>query len=140
MSNVRKWLIYGVAAIIAIAINIGSQWLIVEMFSEAGVGVIYGSILVGTLTGFIAKYVLDKIFVFDVQIEASTEEAKQILLYGFTGIFTTLIFWGVELGFHMYFEQDFMRYVGGVIGLTIGYVLKYILDVKLTFKSKIQNK
>lgn len=92
------------------------------------------SILIGTILGFLAKYILDKLLVFEVSFEATTGEARQILLYGATGVVTTLIFWSVEIGFHFAFEQEHMRYVGGIIGLTIGYIVKFLLDSTFVFR------
>ena len=49
------------------------------------------------------------------------------------GVFTSAIFWGTEYAFHLIFAGDFMRYVGGVLGLTIGYYVKYQLDKRFVF-------
>ena len=51
------------------------------------------------------------------------------------GVFTTAIYWGVEYAFHLIFATDTMRYVGGVIGLAIGFYVKYQLDKKYVFVS-----
>ena len=52
------------------------------------------------------------------------------------GVFTTLIFWGTELGFNAVFASGKAKYVGAVIGLTVGYVIKYFLDRKFVFIHK----
>jgi len=46
-----------------------------------------------------------------------------------------LSFWAVEYAFHLTFVTDAMRYVGGVIGLAIGFHVKYKLDKKFVFIS-----
>ena len=46
---------------------------------------------------------------------------------------TTLVFWGTEFAFHLAFQTDAMRYLGGVIGLVIGYAIKYQLDKRYVF-------
>lgn len=51
------------------------------------------------------------------------------------GIITTLIFWGTEYAFHLIYDTEFMRYVGGVIGLAVGFYVKYQLDKKYVFVS-----
>jgi putative flippase GtrA len=51
------------------------------------------------------------------------------------GVFTTVIFWSVEYAFYLTFATDTMRYVGGVIGLAIGFYVKYQLDKKFVFVS-----
>jgi hypothetical protein len=52
------------------------------------------------------------------------------------GLATTVIFWGFEFGFHHIFETKEMRYLGGVIGLAIGYVTKYHLDKRYVFRTE----
>ncbi len=49
------------------------------------------------------------------------------------GLVTTMIFWGFEYGFHLIFESKKMRYFGGIIGLAIGYFIKYHLDKRFVF-------
>ena len=49
------------------------------------------------------------------------------------GLITTLIFWSTEYAFHLIYETDFMRYVGGAVGLAIGFFVKYNLDKKYVF-------
>jgi hypothetical protein len=44
-----------------------------------------------------------------------------------------LIFWGFEFTFEYLFETKALRYLGGVIGLCIGYVVKYQLDKRYVF-------
>lgn len=132
MSLTRKITIYGLAALIAIAVNIGCQWLTVAVFGAYQI-VVFASILVGTGAGLVSKYLLDKVFVFNEKIDSGV--AKQFMLYSLTGVFTTLIFWSVELGFHFVFDAEHMRYIGGVVGLTIGYILKYIIDSRIVFTS-----
>jgi len=39
----------------------------------------------------------------------------------------------VESMFHIYFSADFMRYVGALAGLSIGFFLKYQIDKKYVF-------
>ena len=49
------------------------------------------------------------------------------------GIVTTMIFWGFEAGFWYVWRSDMMRVLGEVIGLAIGYVVKYELDRRFVF-------
>ena len=50
------------------------------------------------------------------------------------GILTTIIFWVVEIGFDIIFKFDSAKYIGATIGLSIGYIAKYILDKNFVFK------
>ena len=40
---------------------------------------------------------------------------------------------GYEYAFHLIFNTDLMRYVGGIVGLAIGFFVKYHLDKKYVF-------
>ena len=64
-----------------------------------------------------------------------TQDGKLFVLYSFMGAFTIAIFWGFEYAFHIIFSTDSMRYTGGVIGLTICFYVKYMLDKKYVFVS-----
>lgn len=87
----------------------------------------------GTLAGLIAKYILDKNFIFYSKPKNKTEDSKKFILYSFTGLFTTLIFWGTEILFDHIFTAEYARYIGAIIGLTVGYICKYQLDKKYVF-------
>ena len=50
------------------------------------------------------------------------------------GLATTVIFWGFEFGFQYLFATKEMRYLGGALGLAIGYVAKYLLDKRFVFR------
>lgn len=48
-------------------------------------------------------------------------------------VLTTVLFWCSEYVFHHFFGTDAMRYLGGVVGLAIGYFIKYNLDKRFVF-------
>jgi len=52
------------------------------------------------------------------------------------GVFTTVIFWGFEIGFNYIFTNPQAKYVGAIVGLSIGYIIKYFLDKKFVFTEK----
>ena len=56
------------------------------------------------------------------------------LLYALTGVVTTMVFWFSEIFFDIMFDFDSAKYVGAIIGLSIGYIAKYYLDKKYVFK------
>jgi putative flippase GtrA len=111
--------------------NIGSQDVTVRLYH--GSYAIQLSVLVGTLVGLIVKYLLDKRFIFRFQARNAIHETKTFVIYAGMGAFTTLIFWGFEFGFHYLFQAKELRYLGGVLGLAIGYFVKYRLDRKFVF-------
>ena len=99
-------------------------------------GNIYVSIIVGTIAGLILKYYLDKKYIFNFNTDGVIKETKIFILYSITGIFTTFIFWTLELVFHYFFHLKYMKYLGAVLGLTIGYIVKYHLDKNIVFKRR----
>ena len=90
--------------------------------------------LIGTTLGLISKYLMDKIYIFKYQINTLYDYSKNFAAYVFTGFFTTLIFWSFEYSFYILFDNDTAKYVGAIIGLSIGYAVKYILDKSFVFK------
>lgn len=89
--------------------------------------------LIGTGIGLVVKYVLDKRYIFMFRARDAAHDTRTFGLYALMGVATTVIFWGFELGFNHVFGSDHMRYVGGVLGLAIGYVTKYYLDKRFVF-------
>lgn len=94
------------------------------------------AIFMGTLIGLIIKYVLDKKYIFNYKTKNTSENTGKFILYSFMGVFTTAVFWAFELIFDSIFDLDYAKYIGAIIGLTIGYVIKYNLDKRFVFKSK----
>jgi putative flippase GtrA len=88
---------------------------------------------IGTLAGLVAKYILDKKYIFYHTPQNKTDDAKKFILYSFMGIFTTIIFWGTEIAFNALFQSPNAKYLGATIGLSIGYIIKYFLDKKYVF-------
>jgi len=122
---------YTIFAIIATVANIGSQDVFLRAYqAEYAITL---SVLVGTLIGLVIKYVLDKKYIFRFVVKSKAHDSFTFVLYTGMGIITTLIFWGFEFGFEYLFANKWMRYTGGVIGLAIGYFIKYQLDKKYVF-------
>jgi len=90
----------------------------------------------GTLAGLVTKYVLDKEYIFCHTPTDKTDDARKFVIYSFMGVFTTIIFWGTEITFNAIFENPYAKYMGAVIGLMIGYIIKYFLDKKYVFVHK----
>ena len=84
--------------------------------------------LVGTATGLLLKYYLDKKYIFLFTAKSIAHDTLTFALYTMMGAGTTLIFWGFEFVFEWMFQSKQMRYLGAVIGLGIGYCMKYRLD------------
>ncbi len=101
-----------------------------------GFASIYLALFIGTFAGLVVKYLLDKNFIFYHVTTTQKENVKNFGLYSLMGIFTTMIFWGTEIGFDTVFEDENAKYIGGLIGLAVGYVIKYFLDKKYVFVTR----
>ncbi len=124
---------YALFAVIATLANLGAQRVVLS-FREDGAALLV-AIAVGTGVGLVVKYLLDKRWIF---LDASTgarAHGKRFSRYTLTGVFTTAIFWGMETVFWMIWQTDLMRELGAVIGLAIGYVVKFQLDKRFVFES-----
>ena len=97
------------------------------------------SMLVGTGVGLVTKYILDKRYIFFFKAENLAHDGKLFFLYSVMGIVTTALFWIIEYGFHWIFATELMRYIGGAIGLIMGYLIKYRLDKQFVFVNKNPN-
>jgi putative flippase GtrA len=128
----RLSVLYAVFALIAIAVNIGCQAMVIWVYK--GPFAIQLSVLVGTAAGLPVKYVLEKRHIFGFESKNLAHDGRVFMLYTFMGVFTTALFWGIEYGFHAAFGTDTMRYVGGAVGLTIGNIIKYHLDKRYVFR------
>ena len=124
--------IYSVFAIIATMANILGQDVAIRLYS--GHFAVTLSMIVGTGVGLVVKYVLDKKYIFQYKSDTLSHDIKLFYLYTLMGVATTLIFWGFEFAFDHIFQTKEMRYLGGVIGLAIGYVVKYQLDKRYVFR------
>jgi putative flippase GtrA len=128
---------YALFAATATALNLLCQNSALLILSGYWFG-IYVAILFGNAAGLFLKFVADKYWVFDDQESSIVANSRKFALYAAFGVFTTLIFWTVELAFHFAFQSQIMTNVGAVIGLTIGYVAKYNLDKLVTFRDSAQ--
>jgi len=115
----------------ATAVNIGMQELAVRAYG--GPYSLAASIGLGTLAGLLCKYLLDKRYIFRFETEGLAHDGRTFLLYAAMGVVTTVVFWGFEFGFDLLFKTKGLRYLGGAIGLGIGYFLKYHLDKRFVF-------
>jgi putative flippase GtrA len=123
---------YTIFAVLATLANIGSQDLALRIYS-ADYSIML-SVFVGTGIGLVVKYVLDKRYIFAFQTRDLAHDSRTFMLYTLMGVVTTAVFWGFEFGFQWLFQDKTMRYLGGVIGLAIGYWVKYELDKRYVFR------
>ena len=124
-------ILYTLFAVISTAINISSQMFSIWIYK--GPLTVEISILVGTAMGLPLRYFLEKRYIFTFTSKDLLHDGKLFVFYSAIGVITTLIFWGTEYAFHLIYDTDFMRYLGGIIGLSIGFYVKYQLDKKYVF-------
>ena len=134
LTAVRIAVLYMLFAVLSTVINIGSQMLSIWAFK--GPYSVEISILVGTAAGLPLRYFLEKRYIFNFKSQNLKHDGKLIVFYSAMGVITTVIFWGTEYAFHLIYDTEYMRYVGGVIGLAVGFYVKYQLDKKYVFVSR----
>lgn len=122
---------YAATAVLSVVANLLAQEMTVRGAPHTHLMV---SIVVGTLVGFLIKYVVDKTWTFQERYTTPFGEAQRITLSGLFSVVTTLIFWAFELGFHAIWQTDFAKYLGAVLGLGIGYTVKFWLDRRHVFR------
>ena len=127
---------YTIFAAISTLLNLLFQYFSFLVYT--GFGSLYVAMFFGTLAGLIVKYTLDKKFIFYYTPTDKKDDTKKFSLYSLMGVFTTIIFWGVEIAFDTLSQDPNAKYLGAVIGLSIGYVIKYFLDKKFVFIYKEQ--
>lgn len=124
---------YILFAILATTVNIFFQYLSFLLIDHKYE--LYIAMLNGTILGMILKYYLDKNFIF-YYVKKEFNNKNIFLLYIFTSIFTTIVFWAIELWFSYYVNINYSEYLGALVGLTLGYSLKYLLDKQLVFNNQ----
>ncbi len=123
---------YATFAAIATVANLAAQRLI---FATIDLEIkFFLALAVGTGVGLVLKYILDKKWIFFDAMQPLTAESRKFTLYTLTGIGTTLIFWGSEALFWELWHTQPMRETGAILGLTIGYIIKYKLDRRYVFR------
>ena len=134
LTAIKIAILYTLFAVFSIVVNIGSQML--SIWAYRGTYSVEVSILVGTAAGLPLRYFLEKRYIFNFITHNLAHDGRLFGFYSAMGVITTLIFWGTEYTFHLIYDAEYMRYVGGVIGLTVGFYVKYQLDKKYVFVSR----
>ncbi len=122
---------YAAFAVIATVANLATQRLILQGGAAAERFAL--AVAAGTAVGLVVKYVLDKRWIFRDAEAGLRAHGRKFTLYTLMGLVTTAIFWGSETLFWMVWRTDAMRELGAVLGLAVGYVVKYNLDRRYVF-------
>jgi putative flippase GtrA len=126
---------YALFAVIATVANLGTQRLVMRLGEETPVYL--AAVFLGTLVGLVIKYVLDKRWIFFDAGTGLKQHGQKFGLYTAMGIVTTAIFWGTESVFWFVWHTEAMRELGAVLGLAVGYVVKYWLDRRFVFTDAV---
>jgi putative flippase GtrA len=119
---------------IASACNLFLQYCTLTVY--AGPFALFAAMAIGTGAGLLVKFFLDKFFIFYHTSQKPSDVSLTFILYSLTGVGTTLLFWGIEVGFDWLFHAPHAKYVGAAIGLSLGYWIKYHLDKRIVFTRK----
>jgi putative flippase GtrA len=135
-SLARLATLYALFAAIATGANLGAQAAVHAVLppTQGAAGPAYWAALVfGTGVGLVVKYLLDKRWIFDDRSRGLAAHGRRFSLYTLMGVATTAIFWGTQTAFFVAFGTEAALYVGGALGLGVGYVVKYCLDRRFVF-------
>jgi len=130
MSGGLLVVVYAAFCALAITVNLGLQ-LIASRWLGFGY---WMSLVIGTGGGLVFKYVLDRNYVFRARDVGAAKDVGRFLVYARFGLLTTGIFWTAEWVGHVSTGGEAGRYVGGGLGLCIGYALKYWMDRRWVFQ------
>ena len=118
-------------AVVATVANLGAQRLVLTL--GEGPWHFAAAVLAGTAVGLVVKYILDKRWIFHDTTRGARATGRQFGLYTAMGLVTTAIFWATETAFWLAFGTHTAREVGAVLGLAVGYWVKYRLDRAYVF-------
>lgn len=122
---------YATFAVLATLANLAAQRAVLWWDASSRGFVL--ALLAGTAVGLVLKYLLDKRWIFHDTAGGLAAHGRKFTLYTVMGVATTLIFWGSETAFWVIWQTEAMREAGAVLGLAVGYVVKYWLDRRFVF-------
>lgn len=126
---------YAGFAVLATLANLATQRLVLSGGDAAGRYVL--AVGAGTIVGLVLKYILDKRWIFHDTGTGFRAQGRKFTLYTVMGLVTTAIFWGSETLFWLTWHSDTMRELGAVLGLIVGYTVKYNLDRRFVFTDAV---
>lgn len=133
MSPATIALRYALFAGLATLANLMVQRAVLALVAGSAVLAYPAALAAGTGVGLVVKFALDKRWIFFDRSAGAAAHGRLFWLYTLTGIATTAIFWGTETAFWLALHTDAAREAGAVLGLTVGYIVKYRLDRRFVF-------
>ena len=131
MSRSELILRYSGFAVLATLANLGAQRAVLALGETPALFAL--AVLAGTGVGLVVKYLLDKRWIFDDRSTGLAAHGRRFSLYTAMGLVTTAIFWATETAFWLAWQTHLAREIGAVLGLAVGYVVKYHLDRRFVF-------
>jgi putative flippase GtrA len=122
---------YAAFAVVATVANLAAQRGVLAWGTSGATLAL--AIAVGTAVGLVVKYTLDKRWIFFDGEGGLRAHGRKFGLYTAMGVVTTAIFWGTETAFWLAWRTDLAREAGAVLGLAVGYTVKYELDRRFVF-------
>lgn len=122
---------YAAFALLAILANLATQRVVLWAGDSPPLFAL--AVAAGTLVGLVVKYALDKRWIFFDSSTGLRSHGRKFSLYTAMGLVTTAIFWGTETIFWLTWQTHAMRELGAVLGLVIGYTVKFHLDRRFVF-------
>ena len=127
----------------ALALRYAAFAVLATLANQAAQRVVLGfggalllAMVAGTGLGLVVKYALDKRWIFDDRSSGLAAHSRRFSLYTLMGVATTLIFWGFEAAFWHIGQTQLARETGAILGLAIGYAVKYALDRRFVFTAQ----
>jgi putative flippase GtrA len=117
--------------IVATVVNLAVQRLVLDVAGESLA--FYFALFAGTVAGLVVKYALDKRWIFADRSSGVAAHGRKFTIYTLMGVVTTVIFWGTETLFWLYWQTHAAREIGAILGLAVGYAVKYRLDRRFVF-------
>jgi len=124
---------YAAFAVAATLANLAAQRVVLAI--DDGPWGFAVAVFAGTLVGLVLKYMLDKRWIFEDRATGVAAHGRKFGLYTAMGVATTAIFWGTETAFWAIWGTDLARETGAVLGLAVGYIIKYRLDRRYVFSN-----
>jgi len=128
--------LYAFFAALSIALNLLIQDIVLR--SYPGRFRLLLAMVLGTLAGLALKYILDKVWIFRYKHRDAAHNLRTFIAYSAMGTATTSIFWLCEYTAVMIQDSSVSRNAGALVGLIIGYYVKYRLDKRYVFVDSAQ--
>lgn len=128
MSRGRALTLYVLFAGAAVGLNVLVQRLVFAVYH--GPQTIVVAMVVGAGVALTAKYFLDRKWVLGVRHAADEEE---IIKYAMAGATITLVFFAFQYTIWIFYQTDLARDIGIVLGMAVGYLIKFLIDRKFVF-------